>query len=185
MRAELFHRFQLGRTLDAAEAYGGDLFLPELALGVWAREGIALRCNHLDPTSCSLSGAYLPESDAQAMTITHGYARDHRPDFKPAVWALMVSPDGGRPCGSPRWDGKTSDIAMFQARAQALVAALTKTPSPRSRIADAPRYHEDTATHLRPLGFITRSPTTLGPVSEASTQALALDCWRRLDDHTR
>jgi len=185
MRAEWFHRFTLGRTLDEAYAYGGDLFFHELALCVCAREGIDLRFNHLDTTSFSLSGAYIPESDEQAMTITHGYSRDHRPDLKQAVVELMVSQDGGIPLVSQSWDGHTSDIEIFQARAHAWVAALPKTPSPRDLIADSKLYHEDNATHLRPLGFITRIPNTSGPVSAAMTQALALACWHRLDDHTR
>jgi transposase len=185
MRAELFNRFKLGRTLDEAYAYGCDLFFHELALGVCAREGLDLRFNHLDTTSFSLSGEYIPESDEQAMTITHGYSRDHRPDLKQAVLELMVSQDGGIPFVSKSWDGNTSDIESFQARAHALVAALTNTPSPRYLIADSKLYHEDHATHLRHLGFIPRIPNTIGPVSEAITPALAWDCWHRLDDHTR
>jgi transposase len=185
VRAETFNRFKLGRTLDEAYAYGCDLLFHELALCVCAREGIELRFNHLDTTSCSLSGAYIPESDEQAMTITHGYSRDHRPDLKPVVLELMVSPDGGIPFVSQRWDGKTADIEMFQARAQALLGAFQHAPHPRYLIADSQLYHEENATHLRHLGFITRIPTTISSVAEAITHALALDCWPRLDDHTR
>jgi transposase len=94
MRAELFNRFKLGRTLDEAYAYGCDLLFHELALGVCTHEGIDLRFNHLDTTSFALSGEYIPESDEQAMTITHGYSRDPRPDLKQAVLELMVSQDG-------------------------------------------------------------------------------------------
>jgi Domain of unknown function (DUF4277) len=56
VRAEMFNRFKLGRTLDEAYAYGCDLLFHELALCVCAREGIDLRFNHLDSTSFSLSG---------------------------------------------------------------------------------------------------------------------------------
>jgi transposase len=52
----------------------------ELALAVCAQEGIDLRFHHLDTTSFARSGAYIPDSDEQAMTLTHGYSRDHRPD---------------------------------------------------------------------------------------------------------
>jgi hypothetical protein len=72
VRSELCHRFTLGRTLEEAYAEGGDLLLHELALGVCAREGIDLRFNHLESTSCSRRGEYIPESDEQAMTIPHG-----------------------------------------------------------------------------------------------------------------
>src|SRR4030095_4686272 len=93
--AEMFNRFKLGRTLDEAYTYGCDLLFQELALEVCAHEGIDLRCNHLDTTSFSLSGEYIPERDEQAISITHGYSRDDRPDLKQAVLELIVSQDGG------------------------------------------------------------------------------------------
>ena len=97
VRAELFNRCTLGRTLDEVYGYGCDLLLSALALAVCAHEGIALRFNPLDTTSFALTGAYVPDSDAHAMTITHGSAKDYRPDLKHAVVALMVSQDGGVP----------------------------------------------------------------------------------------
>src|SRR5919109_5440569 len=107
--AEMFNRFKLGRTLDDASAYGCDLLFQELALAICAQEGIDLRFNHLDTTSFSLTGAYVPESDEHTMRITHGYSKDHRPDLKQAVLELMVSQDGGVPFVSKSWDGNTSD----------------------------------------------------------------------------
>jgi transposase len=152
---------------------------------VCAREGIDLRFNHLDTTSFSLSGEYIPESAEQAITITHGYSRDHRPDLKQVVLERMVSEDGGIPFVSRSWDGNTSDIGIFQTRAQALLAAFQHAPHPRYLIADSKLYHEDNAPHLRHLGFITRLPNTIGSVAEVITQALALGGWHRLDDQTR
>ena len=185
IRAEMCKRFTLGRTLDEAYAYGGDRLCHELALCVCVRDGIDLRFNHLDTTSFSLTGAYVPDSDEQAMTMTHGYSRAHRPDLKQAVLELMVSQDGGIPVVRQRWDGNTSDSEMFQARTQALLAAFTSAPSPRYLIADSKLYHADNAPHRRHLGCITRLPNTIGSVSEAITQALALDSWARLDEATR
>jgi hypothetical protein len=43
----------------------------ELALAVCAQAGMAQRFHHLDTTSFSLSGDYVPESDEQAMRITY------------------------------------------------------------------------------------------------------------------
>ena len=37
--AEMFNRFKLGRTLDEAHAYGGNLFFEALALAVCTHEG--------------------------------------------------------------------------------------------------------------------------------------------------
>jgi transposase len=185
IHASMFNRFQLGRTLDEAYTYGGDLWFQAVAQAVCAQEGIDLRCNHLDTTSVSLRGAYVPERDEQAMTITYGDAKDHRPDLKQAVLALMVSQDGGVPFGSNSWDGHTSDIEVFQERARALLAAFQNAPSPRYLIADAKLYHEANAPNLHNLGCITRIPHTLGTVSQVIAQALMWDTWHRLDDQTR
>jgi transposase len=185
LEAEMFNRFKLGRTLDEAHAYGCDLLFHELALAICAHEGIDLRFNHLDTTSFALSGEYVPEREEHAITITHGYSRDHRPDLKQAVLELMVSHDGGIPFVSKSWDGNTSDSEIFQARTQALMTAFKNAPSPRYLIADAKLYHADNAPNLHALGFITRIPNTIGPVSQVITQALTWDTWHPLDETTR
>src|SRR5215475_4976004 len=183
--AEMFNRFKLGRTLDDASAYGCDLLFQELALAICAQEGIDLRFNHLDTTSFALSGDYVPDSDEQAITITHGYSKDHRPDLKQAVLELMVSQDGGVPFVSKSWDGNASDTQVFQQRAEALVRAFKDTPTPRYLVADAKLYCEDTAVHLAQLGFITRIPATLKLVAQVIGQALQWDTWQTFDDNTR
>jgi uncharacterized protein DUF4277 len=185
VRAERCNRFTLGRTLDEASADGCDLRLHERALGVCAREGLDRRVNHLETTSFSRRGDDIPERDEQAMTITHGYSRDHRPDLQPVVLARMVSEDGGIPCVRRSGDGTPSDLEMFQTRAQAWLAAFQHAPHPRYLMADSKLYHEDHAPHRRHLGCITRIPHPMGSVAAVITQALAWDGWHRLDEHTR
>src|SRR5438128_12276619 len=162
----MFNRFKLGRTLDEAHAYGCDLLLSELALAVCQQERIDLCFNHLDTTSFALTGEYVPESDTPAIAITHGYSKDHRPDLQQAVLELMVSQDGGVPFVSKSWDGNTADTQIFQDRAQALIATLKSSPTPRYLVADSKLYHEDNAGNLQALGFITRIPGTLKLVSQ-------------------
>ena len=84
-RAEMCNRLQLGRPLDEAHAYDCDLLLSALALSVGRQEGIDARFNHLDTTSVSLTGDDGPDSHEHAMALTHGYAKDHRPDLQQAV----------------------------------------------------------------------------------------------------
>ena len=185
VQAEMFNRFKLGRTLDEVHAYGCDLLFSELALAVCAQEGIAQRFHHLDTTSFSLSGDYVPESDEHAITITHGYSKDHRPDLKQAVLELMVSQDGGVPLVSKSWDGNASDTQIFQERAQALMTAFANAPTPPYLVADAKLYTEATAATLAKLGFITRIPGTLKLVPQVISQALQWDTWHELDATTR
>jgi transposase len=185
VRADMFNRFKLGRTLDEVYVYGCDLLFSELALAVCDREGIDLRFNHLDTTSFSLTGDYVPDSDEQAIMITHGYSKDHRPDLKQAVLELRVSQDGGVPFVSKSWDGKASDSQIFQERAEALLATFTRSPRLRYLVADSKLYHEDNAVNLQGLGFITRLPGTLKLVSQVIRQALGWDSWQHVDDTTR
>jgi transposase len=183
--AEMFNRFKLGRTLDEVNTYGSDLLFSEIALVVCRQEAIEQRFNHLDTTSFSLTGDYVPESDQQAIAITHGYSKDHRPDLKQAVLELMVSQDGGVPLMSKTWDGNASDSQIFQDRAKALLSTFAQSPTPRYLIADSKLYSKDNAAQLKPLGFITRIPDTLTLVSQVIRQALREDTWQALDDTTR
>src|SRR5262249_15840007 len=181
---EMFNRFKLGRTLDEVHAYGCDLLFSELALVVCGQERLEHRFSHLDTTSFSLNGDYVPESDEHAIRITHGYSKDHRPDLKQAVLELLVSQDGGVPLVSKSWDGNTSDTQIFKERAEALMTAVASAPTPRYLVADAKLYTEDTAPTLAKLGFITRIPGTIKLVSQVITQALQGDRWHRLDETT-
>jgi transposase len=185
VRAEMCNRFKLGRTLDEVQAYGCDLLLSALALASCTQERIEPRFHHLDTTSFALSGNYVPESDQHALCITHGYAKDHRPDLKQVVLELLVSQDGGVPLVSKSWDGHTSDTPLCKERAEALMAAVARSSTPRYLVADAKLYTEDTAAALTNLGFITRIPGTLKLVSQVITQALEEDRWHRLDETTR
>ena len=175
---EMFNRFKLGRTLDEIQAYGCDLLFSELAVAVCTQEGIALRFNHLDTTSFALTGEYVPDSDEQAMTITHGHSKDYRPDLKQAVLELLVSQDGGVPLVSQRWDGHASDTEMFQERAAAC-SRLSKSPTPRywGGLQTVPA---DNAANLLAMalsrGFPTRSTGIAGDLA-----ALRWDTWQRLD----
>src|SRR2546427_521459 len=185
IHAELFNRFKLGRTLDEVYTYGSDLLLSEIALVVCRQEAIDQRFNHLDTTSFSLSGDYVPESDEQAITITHGYAKDHRPDLNQAVLELLVSQDGGVPFVSKSWDGNASDTKIFQERAEALLATFQASPVPRYLVADAKLSTEDNAANLSKLGFITRIPGTLKLVTQGITQALQEDTWHHMAETMR
>src|SRR5438128_702758 len=139
VEAEMFNRFKLGRTLEEVSTYGCDGLLRELALAVCRHEGIDGRFNHLDTTSFSLSGDYVPEPGVEAIHITHGYSKDHRPDLKQAIVELMVSQDGGVPFVSKSWDGNTSDTQIFQERAQAMVTTFKPSSVTSGAVAMLPR----------------------------------------------
>jgi Domain of unknown function (DUF4277) len=175
LRAAMLNRFTRGRMLDEAYAYGCDLLCHELALAVCGQEGLDLRFTHLDPTSVARRGDDVPDRDAHAIRLPPGDAKDHRPDLKQAVWELMVSQDGGVPCGSQSGDGTTAEPQSFQARAQAVMRALTPSARRRDLLADAKRYTEDNAANRQGFGFITRLAHTSSVVAHGMEPALTWD----------
>lgn len=185
IHADLFNRFKLGRTLEEVSTYGCDGLFSELALEICNREGIDGRFNHLDTTSFSVNGDYVPEPGVEAIEIRHGYSKDHRPDLKQAVLELIVSQDGGVPFISKSFDGNTSDTQIFQERTQALITTLKNSPTPRYLVADSKLYDKDNAASLQALRFITRIPNTLNLVEQVIRQALEWDQWRKFDAATR
>ena len=149
-----FNRFKLGRSLDDVFTYGPDLLFSEIALDVCLKEKIDRRFNCLDTSSFSLTGEYLPDSDEQAVLITYGYSKDHRPDLKQAVLELMVSQDGGVPFMSKAWDGNASDNAVFESRSKDLIEQFKASEGPRYKIADSKLYTEKNAANLAYHKFI-------------------------------
>ena len=166
--SDSFNRFKLGRSLDKAFSYGCDMLFSEIALSVCQQEDIDLRFNCLDTTSFSLTGEYMPDSDEhaiEAVAVTYGYSKDHRPDLKQAVLELMVSQDGGVPFLSKSWDGNASDNAIFKERSAALLHEFSASSGPRYLIADSKVYTKKNGPNLAQLPFITRIPGSLNDVT--------------------
>jgi transposase len=175
--AEYFNRFKLGRSLDDVYDYDCDLLFSELSASACEQEGVDLRFNSLDTTSFSVTGEYLPDTDEQAIHITHGYSKDHRPDLKQAVLELVVSQDGGVPFLCKAWNGNESDNEIFKARSEGLIECFKNSPAPRYIIADGKLYTQDNAPNLARVPFITHIPATLKVVGLVIDQALTFDDW--------
>jgi len=185
VRAAYFNRFKLGRSLDKVFAYGCDTLFSELSLAVCQQEGIDRRFRHVDTTTFSLYGDYVPERDEQAILITHGYSKARRPDLKQVVLELMTAPDGGIPLVSQSWDGNASDNRIFQERARALIEAFKATPSPAYLVADSKLYTQKNASFLAQLPFLTRIPESLQVVQQLIQQAWAWNQWEQGDENYR
>ena len=81
--ADHFNRHKLGRALDACYSYGCDTLFAEISLEVCQAEKIDCRFNSEDTTTFTVTGEYDQDCD-DAIEITHGYSKDHRPDLKQA-----------------------------------------------------------------------------------------------------
>ena len=158
-RAELVNRFQLGRTRDEAYPDGCDRWLHGLAVAVCAQgHGPALqssRHHQLFAQGGGRSRQRCAGDDDHRRRLQRSPARPHARGFGTAGLARW-----GRSLLRTSWDGHTADLTVFQERAQALVAAFQKAPSPRDLSADATLSHGDHASNLQPLGCITRMPRT-------------------------
>jgi len=176
-----FNRFKLGRSLDKVYRYGCDLLFSEIAVSACVQEGIDVRFNSLDTTTFSLTGEYVPETDEQAIRITRGHSKDHRPDLKQAVLEVMVAQDGGVPFLSQSWDGNASDTEVFKERSAALIAQFEASETPRYLIADSKLYTKENAVNLARLLFMTRIPETLKVAQQVIDQAWAFDQWQGID----
>ncbi len=185
VRAEHFNRFKLGRTLDTSHAYGCDALFGNLASSVCRQEQVDCVFGCEDTTSFSVTGEHLPDEDIQAIRITHGYSKDHRPDLKQVVLELMVSQDGGIPLLMKCWNGNADDNSIFQYRSKELVKAWKDMESPRYIIMDSKGYSKENATNLKMLNFITRIPETNTPARRAIQDALEQDNWVMCDDQRK
>jgi transposase len=183
--ANELNRFKLGRTLDRIHGYGCDLLFSELALKACKQEGIDTRFGHLDTSSFSLTGQYLPDSEENAVLVTHGHSKDHRPDLKQVVQELMVSSDGGVPMLSKVWDGNTSDSEIFRKRSEALVASFKSGDGPQVIVADSKLYSKKNMENLANLPFVTRIPDNNALVLEKIRQSIIDNNWMIYDEKRR
>ena len=86
MTAEDFNDDSLGHALNRLHEVGITEVFAYVASHAIAVVAIETDRVHLDSTSFSLEGEYeLVEPDHQAIRVTYGYSRDHRPDLKQVV----------------------------------------------------------------------------------------------------
>ncbi len=143
-----------------------------LAICLEAVKRFDIRCEraHLDATSMSVSGEYMPSTDTVPLAATvpiqvcHGYSRDHRPDLKQFVMNLVCWGDGDIPAFLELADGNQSDKARF---AGLLGEFQQQWEFEGVHVADAALYSADNVQQLGSLQWLSRVPLTL-------TQANAL-----------
>lgn len=180
--ADELNRFKLARTLDRIFDYGCDTLFAELSMSACKQEGVDTRFGHHDTTSYSMTGQHLPDEGAEAVTVTYGHSKDHRPDLKQVVQEMMVSQDGNVPMLCKVWDGNTSDSEIFQKRSAALVEAFKTGDGPKILVADSKLYSKANMENLVQLPFITRIPDSINVVREKMIQAISDGKWADYDE---
>jgi transposase len=122
IKPEQLNDDRLGKALDDLYATGlSDLFL-SISLQATQRFEVKIETAHLDSTSFHVDGEYEETAETlepEAVKITYGYSRDHRPDLKQFVMNLICVGDGDIPVLMEIASGNQSDKAKFAELLQA------------------------------------------------------------------
>jgi transposase len=105
---------RVGRALDRLFTADRASLMTTVVVRAIQAFGIQLDQLHNDSTSITFSGAYTQATGRkirgrQAVNITYGLNKDHRPDLKQLLWILTVSADGSVPVHYRLCDGNTND----------------------------------------------------------------------------
>jgi transposase len=165
---------RLGRVLD--KLYKADL--SELFVSIAAkaadRYSVAKDSVALDATSFHLHGHYEvgEEAEPEAIRISRGYSRDHRPDLKQFVVDLMSTADGGVPVFMRVADGNEADQAVF---AELLRDFRAQLDFDALFVSDAALYGAGNLASLGSLRWLCRVPATLTEARRALTDTPRAD----------
>jgi transposase len=155
----------LGRGLDRLYARGITEVFGHVASHALKVYGIAHRFYHLDSTTFSLHGEYAGENEPEAITITQGYSRDHRPDLKQAVLSLICSYRSRLPVGLEALSGNKADKSSFPETIKAYVEQMDEAETTYF-IADSALYSKQNIQELSQVKWITRVPASLKAVQD-------------------
>jgi transposase len=117
-------------------------------------------------------------SSPQAIEITYGYSRDHRPDLKQFIIDLISSGDGDIPIFLKSASGNQSDSSSF-----AKIFLEYKEQMPKSSIkkeenlmiADAALYNAKNISSLSGMRWLSRVPMTIGEAKKLVSTLLSPD----------
>lgn len=116
---------------------------------------------HLDNSSLHLHGQYATEDpQPEALEITYGFSKDHRPDLKQVVVSLITSHRSQLPVWMEALSGNTSDKDSFPTTMQAFCQQL-QAEEACLFVVDSALYGADNLQRLGDIRWLTRVPETL------------------------
>jgi transposase len=186
LSAEDFNDDSLGRSLDDLYQQGVTEVFARVASRALEVYEIEHRFVHLDSSSFHLHGQYeSSEPDTEAISITHGYSRDHRPDLKQVIVQLITSQRSALPVWLEVLSGNSSDKETFAPSVTAYCQQLGEDEQPYF-VMDSAGYTKANLKTLEEMRWLMRVPETLAEAKalvketdrEAMTQ-LAKGYWGR------
>jgi transposase len=161
LQAEDLNDDSLGRALDRLYEAGVTEVFAWVASHALQVYGLQHRFVHLDSTSVSLQGEYVPDAeDPRVIRIAHGYSKDHRPDLKQVVVSLICTYRSAIPVWLEVLSGNSADKTTFPQTIHAYIAQLQAAELPYF-IADSALYSQEMLKALWAVRWITRVPETL------------------------
>jgi transposase len=180
VKSEYLNDDKLGRVLDKLFIKGLDTVFLAVSLNAVEIYQISLSSSHLDSTSFHVHGEYensLPsvifedskesgslekeneESQSpQAIKLTYGYSRDHRPDLKQFITQLVCSGDGDIPIYIKAVSGNEVDSKKF---GEIAVEYQKRIQVDSLIVADSALYTESNIKLMSSLKWLTRVPLTI------------------------
>lgn len=160
----------LGRVLDKLFETGLTAIFVRVALAGASSMGVKMNSLHLDSSSFHVDGEYqsqeIKEDGTAAVTITHGYSRDYRPDLKQFIVDLMCTGDGDVPLYLRVADGNESARAIF---AQLIRDFKQEWNIDALFVADAALYCRENLEQMKSLRWLSRVPATIKQTQELLT----------------
>jgi len=161
LTAEMLNDDSLGRALDVLHEKGETEVFAQVASHALRVYGISHRFIHLDTTSLSVEGEYDRPEEPGSIRITHGYSRDHRPDLKQVVVALLTTYRSALPVWIQALDGNTNDSRAFPSLVEAYLSRLKEGEMPYL-VADSALYSAENVKRLSGVKWLTRVPERVG-----------------------
>jgi len=180
IKAEYLNDDKLGRVFDKLFIKGLDTAFLAVSLNAVKIYQVSLSSSHLDSTSFHVDGEYensLPsvifenqkesgslekeneESQSpQAIKLTYGYSRDHRPDLKQFITQLVCSGDGDIPIYIKAASGNEVDSKKF---GEIAVEYQKRIQVDSLIVADSALYTESNIKLMSSLKWLTRVPLTI------------------------
>lgn len=188
--AEMLNDDCLGRTLDACFEHGVTELFATIANQALQRFSITVSAAHLDTTSFTFHGDYTPKDvDETAVRITHGYSKDHRPDLKQAVLAMITAQKSSIPIWIEAIDGNHADVSSMPVVIDGFCSQLDEAQQPLL-VMDAAFYSADNIANHDHGGWLSRVPDSIKEVqqlyagSQQNTWVATSDDNYRYQEHT-
>ncbi|RME12964.1 MAG: IS1634 family transposase, partial [Ardenticatenia bacterium] len=178
IRAEMLNDDSIGRALDALFEAGLTEVFAHVVSHALRHFVIEQRFVHLDFSSFHLHGAY-PSKEGEApgaIRIQRGYSRDHRPDLKQVVVALMTTYRSALPTWIQALDGNTADARAVPELVKAYLRQMEEAETPYF-VADSALYSAANLQALNHIRWITRVPARIALVRQLTT-AVAVEAMQ-------